>query len=183
MADTPRLFAHALPCWLLAPGWRLPQGYPLSVEYPTVDEVVAMYCVRFNYPPDPRIIGLQARRRLQAALLRPANYVHYEGADFAKQVAVLAHAISEGQFFPDGNKRLAYVVTKSFLDAYGFQIVATRTDFTSWMVMLSEPEEGEKRARWDVERFDSVLRRWLVPNYVTYGRILGYAIVAKCVFR
>jgi len=52
---------------------------------------------------------------LEAALARPASYALYEHADLSLQAAALAHGVAEGQFFIEGNKRVALAALHTFL--------------------------------------------------------------------
>lgn len=158
----PRLLFYSLLCHLLPASVRLPSYLPVFVDYPEYDEVLAMYGVRFTYSEQQVLDRLPDPGALEAALKRPENHAYYdEGVDFARQAAILAHAISEGHCFSDGNKRLAYVVTVAFLLGHGFRISVSRIQFTTWLVMLSEPRRGERRGRWSIDDFDSKLRSHL----------------------
>lgn len=74
------------------------------------------------------------RSGLEGALARPATYLHYEDADLAMQTAVLAHGIAEGQFFLDGNKRLALVAMLTFLELNGYRVAASDPELAGWIL-------------------------------------------------
>ena len=76
-------------------------------------------------------------RGLEGALARPAAYAHYEQGDLAMQAAVLAHGIAEGQFFLDGNKRLALVAMLTFLEVNGYRVSATDPELARWILDLA----------------------------------------------
>jgi len=59
---------------------------------------------------------------LDSALARPAHAAQYADADLAEQAATLIWGIAENQAFIDGNKRLALVVTLTFLEVNGFRL-------------------------------------------------------------
>ena len=59
---------------------------------------------------------------LESALARPKNAAHYSDADLAEQAANLLWGIAENQPFVDGNKRLALVLTLTFLELNGFAV-------------------------------------------------------------
>lgn len=87
---------------------------------------------------------------LDGALGRPEQYAYYEGADLALQAAVLAHGIAEGQYFLDGNKRLALVAFLLFLAINGFDIQASQEERELWIFELSfglAPTELGERIR------------------------------------
>lgn len=57
---------------------------------------------------------------LESALARPIHAAHYANADLAEQAATLLWGIAENQPFVDGNKRIALVVTLTFLEVNGY---------------------------------------------------------------
>lgn len=87
---------------------------------------------------------------MEGALARPATYAHYQNADLALQAAVLAHGIAEGQFFIDGNKRLALVAMLTFLEVNGYRVEASDPEFADWILEFAAgttPEELATRIR------------------------------------
>lgn len=74
---------------------------------------------------------------LDAAVVRPANYRHYRGADIALQAAALAHAIAERQVFIDGNKRTALFSLRYFLGLNGYTTSASEDERVDWMIRIS----------------------------------------------
>lgn len=91
---------------------------------------------------------LRDSRGLEGSLARPATHAHYEQADLATQAAVLAHGIAEGQFFIDGNKRLALVAMLVFLELNGYRVNASDPDLASWILDLAaEMTPAELAAR------------------------------------
>ncbi len=50
---------------------------------------------------------LRNRSGLEGAVATPASYAHYEGADLSLQAVVLTHGLADGQWFIDGNNRVA----------------------------------------------------------------------------
>ena len=73
----------------------------------------------------------------------------------ALQAAVLAHGIAEGQYFVDGNKRVALVALRVFLRMNGFDVVATPEQCAGWILDLSEPGPAPEAK---IERLAAVLR-------------------------
>jgi prophage maintenance system killer protein len=56
-------------------------------------------------------------RKLEGALMRPANAAYYGGADLCAQAAALVAGVALARAFGDGNKRLAAALGVIFLDA------------------------------------------------------------------
>jgi prophage maintenance system killer protein len=168
----PRLFVYKLLARVLPADVRLPRGLPEQIDYPELTDVVAMYGVRLRISPDEAAARLPDPGKLESALQRPYTHALYEEADFPRQASVLAHAISEGHCFDDGNKRLAYVVTVAFLLGHGYRLAVSRARFTAWMVMLSEPGETENRERWTIDNLEVQLRRALTLSVHDLARHL-----------
>lgn len=74
----------------------------------TDDEVIGMYADRLGLTEQEARALLPSADKLRSSLQRPENRAHYEDADFVRPAATLAHALSEGHNFTDGNKRIAY---------------------------------------------------------------------------
>ena len=65
-------------------------------------------------------IGVRDAGRLEAALAQPRMVLDYEpDSDLARLAASYAHGIAKGHPFIDGNKRTAFVVAETFLNANG----------------------------------------------------------------
>src|SRR6266542_2175440 len=75
---------------------------------------------------------------LESALARPAMYAHYQEADLAMQAAILAHAVAEGQYFVEGNKRTAAAACLTFLRVNGHASTASQQELATWVLELSE---------------------------------------------
>lgn len=80
---------------------------------------------------------LRNEEGLRSALNRPRTYAHYGGADIASQAAALAHGITEGQHFLEGNKRVALVAMRTFLAINGYGVDASQEERADWMISLS----------------------------------------------
>ena len=125
---------------------------PSAIEYLTAEDVVATYGALFEC--DDRQTALDLLRDpagLEGGLSRPLQWALYKDVDLATQAAALAHAIAEGQYFIEGNKRLAFAVMHQFLLLNGYTIdnpdaLAMR----DWIIDLSRgltvPELGSKIA-------------------------------------
>lgn len=74
---------------------------------------------------------------LDSALARPAHAAHYADADLAEQAATLIWGIAENQAFLDGNKRLALVVTLTFLGVNGFRLEMSDDEKFQLMIDIS----------------------------------------------
>jgi death on curing protein len=74
---------------------------------------------------------------LDSALLRPVHAADYGGADLAEQAATLIWGIAENQAFIDGNKRLALVVTLTFLEVNGFRLDMTDDEKFDLLIGIS----------------------------------------------
>lgn len=81
---------------------------------------------------------LRNRAGLEGALARPATHAHYEEADLAMQASVLAHGLAEGQFFIDGNKRIALIAMLTFLEINGWRVEASDPQLAQWILGLSD---------------------------------------------
>ena len=62
------------------------------------------------------------------------------------QAAVLAHGIAEGQYFIDGNKRVALEAMRLFLLFNGYDITASQSERAAWIIDLSEDGTAEELA-------------------------------------
>jgi death-on-curing protein len=93
-----------------------------EIAYVTLDEALALYAeikglTHEAVDAEIRDIGL-----LDSALARPVYAAQYADADMAEQAATLLWGIAENQAFIDGNKRLALVITLTFLEVNGFRL-------------------------------------------------------------
>lgn len=124
--------------------------------YLDVDDVIAAYAVVFDCDEEQAAAQIRDRGCLEAAVVRPAQYAHYQGADLATQAAALAHGIAEGQAFVEGNKRTALAAMLAFLDVNGHGIAASDEELAQWILDLS----GDLT----VEGLASILRSRLPPS-------------------
>jgi death-on-curing protein len=53
------------------------------------------------------------------------------------QAAVLTHGLAEGQFFIDGNKRVALIAMLTFLEINGWRVNASDPELANWILDLS----------------------------------------------
>lgn len=115
-----------------------------------VEDILELYAAISGATAAQAADHLRNRSGLEGALARPAAYAHYQDADLAMQGAVLAHGIAEGQFFIDGNKRLALVGMLTFLEVNGYRVDASDPELADWILDLAAgttPEELAARLR------------------------------------
>lgn len=106
--------------------------------YLGVDDILSVYAQIFGCTSAQARDQLRNPEGLEGALARPLFQAHYGQADLAKQAAVLAHGIAEGQLFVDGNKRTALAALRLFLLANGFDVEATQAEKAQWILDLSD---------------------------------------------
>ena len=132
-------------------------GEPIYLE---VEDVIGLYADALGCTEVQAADLLRDRPGLEAAVARPLTYAHYRQADLPLQAAALAHGIAEGQFFIDGNKRVALVATRVFLLLNGFNVVGSQADRANWILGLSERGLS---AEEKVDRLAKTLRRAAQP--------------------
>jgi death-on-curing protein len=71
-------------------------------------------------------------------LARPQYAAQYADADIAEQAATLLWGIAENQPFVDGNKRLALVVTLTFLDVNDHALILSEDELVELMYEIAE---------------------------------------------
>jgi death on curing protein len=118
------------------------EGGPL---YLALEDVLALYAEIFSCSEREARDQLRDRAGLESALSRPEMYAHYQAADLAMQAAVLAHAIAEGQYFVDGNKRTALAACLTFLRINGYDVTASQKERADWILGLSHGRTVEER--------------------------------------
>ena len=84
------------------------------------------------------------RSLLESALHRPKASAYYENADLVDQAATLLWGMVNNHAFSDGNKRIAYALTLSFLRANGWTIEATEDDEFTLMVGVGNDASLER---------------------------------------
>jgi death on curing protein len=94
-------------------------------------------------------VGIRDRGLLESALLRPQQLAHYGDADIAALAAAYGFGLAKNHPFVDGNKRVAFVVTETFLLLNGVELVADDADCVTMMLNLASGEIGEEHfADW-----------------------------------
>ena len=86
---------------------------------------------------------------LESALMRPQQLAHYGNADIAHLVAAYGFGLVRNHPFVDGNKRVAFVVTETFLALNGVILTATDEDCVITMLQLAAGEMDDNQfADW-----------------------------------
>jgi death-on-curing protein len=109
-----------------------------EVAYISLEEALVLYAEikglsREAVDAEVRDIGL-----LDSALARPWHAATYGAADLAEQAATLIWGVAENQAFFDGNKRVALVVTLTFLEVNGFRLEMTDDEKFELMIDIAE---------------------------------------------
>ncbi len=82
--------------------------------------------------------GTRDRGIIQSAIARPANIWHYESQDIAFLAAAYAYGLSKNHGFIDGNKRVAFVVAKTFLILNGYDLDADDAEIVRVMLAVAD---------------------------------------------
>lgn len=109
-----------------------------GVYYLDLEDVLGLYADVFGCSEQEARDQLRSPDGLAGALARGETHAHYEGADLAKQAAVIAHGIAEGQYFIEGNKRTALATMRTFLAVNGWDLLVSQEERAQWMIELSE---------------------------------------------
>lgn len=94
--------------------------------------------------------GVRDAGLLSSALHRPQQIYHYsEGCTLIQLAAAYGFGIAKNHAFIDGNKRTAYIVTRLFLVANGWDIDATQQEkYTTTMALAAGDLTEEQFAAW-----------------------------------
>jgi len=93
--------------------------------------------------------GLRDRGLLESALARPLNLATYGKPTVFELAAAYAFGIAKNHSFVDGNKRLAFVASVTFLELNGWKFVATEEDAAIAFLGLAGGRVTEQDlARW-----------------------------------
>lgn len=125
------------------------QAGPRPRDYLTLDDVLALHRELINRWGGTH--GIRDPGLLEAALYRPQTGYY---ASLIDEAAALWESLSQNHAFIDGNKRVAFAVTFTFLRINGLVITAGDADTEAFVVDLYERREV---------RFES-LRAWLLAN-------------------
>jgi death-on-curing protein len=125
------------------------QAGPRPRDYLTLDDVLALHRELINRWGGTH--GIRDPGLLEAALYRPQTGYY---ASLIDEAAALWESLSQNHAFIDGNKRVAFAATFTFLRINGLVITAGDADTEAFVVDLYERREV---------RFES-LRAWLLAN-------------------
>jgi death on curing protein len=125
------------------------QAGPRPRDYLTLDDVLALHRELINRWGGTH--GIRDPGLLEAALYRPQTGYY---ASLIDEAAALWESLSQNHAFIDGNKRVAFAATFTFLRINGLVITAGDADTEAFVVDLYERREV---------RFES-LRVWLLAN-------------------
>jgi death-on-curing protein len=87
--------------------------------------------------------GIRDEGMLDSAMVRPRNLVDYGEPDAAALAAAYAYGIARNYPFVDGNKRMAAVVSETFLMLNGSTLTATDAELVVAFVALASGELAE----------------------------------------
>ncbi len=97
--------------------------------YPTLDEALALHeelISRFG-----GTVGLRDIGALESALHRPQSG-YYESLSL--QAAALMHSLAMNHAFVDGNKRVAFALTATFLLVNGYRLTVSADDAERFLI-------------------------------------------------
>ena len=114
-------------------------------DYLTAAEVLAMHAdliARYG-----GIHGLRDQGLLEAALFRPQTGYY---ADLIEEAAALWESLSQNHAFLDGNKRIAFAATYTFLAINGAQLAADPEETYAFLSALYETHQFhfDQLVRW-----------------------------------
>jgi death-on-curing protein len=108
-----------------------------AVEYVSLDEALVLYAEIRGLTREAVAAAIRDISLLDSALTRPINAAHYAAADLAEQAATLLWGIAENQPFIDGNKRIALVITLTFLEVNGLSLEMSDDEKVQLMTDIS----------------------------------------------
>jgi len=93
--------------------------------------------------------GVRDHGLLESALMRPQQSAHYGNADIAQLAAASGFGLAKNHPFVDGNKRVAFAVTETFLVLNGVILTAKDEGCVTTMLQLAAGEIDENEfADW-----------------------------------
>ncbi|MEA3390898.1 type II toxin-antitoxin system death-on-curing family toxin [Sphingobium sp. CCH11-B1] len=100
--------------------------------------------------------ALRDKGLFESAMARPQQLAHYGDPDAAALAAAYAYGLARNHPFVDGNKRIAAVVSETFLLLNGFSLTATDAELVvAFLELAAGTLSEEELADW--------FRRHLVP--------------------
>jgi death on curing protein len=102
--------------------------------------------------------GIRDQGLFESAMARPLNLVAYGDPDAAALAAAYAFGIARNHAFVDGNKRIAAVVSETFLALNGWELSASDAELVVAFLALAAGELAEEElAQWFRDR---IVARW-----------------------
>lgn len=126
------------------------------MDYVSLDEALALHAEIKGISPQAAQDHVHRMDLLESALERPRNAAHYEDADLALQSATLLWGLVRNHPFTDGNKRTAWVVTRTFLRMNGHDLRMSEQRKYDLVI-------GVANARPSVQRVAGTFRRAIRP--------------------
>lgn len=113
-----------------------------------VDAVLAMH--KRQIAEHGRDDGVRDFGLLESAMARAQNIAAYEpDADIARLAAAYGFGIAKNHPFVDGNKRTAFVATRTFLILNGYTLEASpATKYTTFLQLAEGSLSEEELAEW-----------------------------------
>jgi death-on-curing protein len=89
--------------------------------------------------------GVRDENALESALTRPQQkWAYGEERDYAALAAAYGFGIARNHPYRDGNKRMAFLATVTFLGVNGYDLEATDTEVVTTMVAMAANRLSEK---------------------------------------
>jgi death-on-curing protein len=93
--------------------------------------------------------ALRDRGLFESAMARPQQLAHYGDPDAASLAAAYAYGLARNHPFVDGNKRIAAVISETFLTLNGYNLVATDAELVvAFLELASGDMSQEDVADW-----------------------------------
>ena len=89
-------------------------------------------------------VGIRDSGLLESALARPKQLAFYGNTDIAGLAAAYGFGLAKNHPFVDGNKRVAFVATETFLALNGMCLTADDSDCVSTLLQLASGEISEE---------------------------------------
>ncbi len=117
-----------------------------SLRYLSILDVIAMHqeiMARYN---QDALLRENGEATLESAMMRSQMAAYYEGADLAKQAALLIVGIAQAHPFVDGNKRAAFGAGIVFLQLNGYLVKSRPREFGERIVGVLTDDERSGEA-------------------------------------
>ncbi|MCI4591046.1 type II toxin-antitoxin system death-on-curing family toxin [Sphingobium sp. BYY-5] len=93
--------------------------------------------------------ALRDRGLFESAMARPQQIAHYGEPDVAALAAAYAYGLARNHPFIDGNKRIAAVVSETFLMLNGYNLMATDAELVvAFLELAAGTLSEEELADW-----------------------------------